>query len=73
MTKTFKRYADLLYTIDLVCHGVPSPEFFASFYNHETDKKLNWEFVSLACDKNLQRTQEMVNGKIKSMFRKKHI
>lgn len=32
MTKTFKRYADLFYTIDLVCHGVPSPDFFASFY-----------------------------------------
>ena len=39
MTKTFKRYADLLYTIDLVCHGVPSPEFFASFY-HKLKKQI---------------------------------
>lgn len=33
VTKSFKRYTDLLYTIDLVCHGVPSPDFFASFYS----------------------------------------
>lgn len=32
MRKTFWRYADMLYTIDLVCHGVPSPDFFAAFY-----------------------------------------
>lgn len=29
--KTFKRFDSLLYTIDLVCHGVPSPDFFARF------------------------------------------
>lgn len=31
--KIFKRYSSLLYTIDLVCHGVPSPDFFANFYS----------------------------------------
>lgn len=31
MKNYFKRYYDLLYTIDLVCHGVPSPDFFANF------------------------------------------
>lgn len=29
--KTFKRFSQQLYTIDLVCHGVPSPDFFADF------------------------------------------
>lgn len=29
--KTFKRFPQQLYTIDLVCHGVPSPDFFADF------------------------------------------
>lgn len=33
MRKTFKQYSNLLYTIDLVCHGVPSPDFFAEFYS----------------------------------------
>lgn len=32
MCKTFKKYSDLLYTVDLICHGVPSPDFFAVFY-----------------------------------------
>ena len=32
MRKTFKRYSELFYTVDLVCHGVPSPDFFAEFY-----------------------------------------
>lgn len=39
MIKTFKRYEDLLYTIDLVCHGVPSPDFFAGFY-HKLKKQI---------------------------------
>lgn len=32
MRNIFKKYDDIFYTIDLVCHGVPSPDFFAELY-----------------------------------------
>lgn len=42
MKNYFKMYEDILYTIDLVCHGVPSPDFFADFM-----KKLRKELPNL--------------------------
>ena len=36
--RVFKKYSDLLYTVDIICHGVPNQKFFNSYLN-ELKKK----------------------------------
>lgn len=41
VSKVFKRFKDNLYTVDVVCHGVPSPAFWGNFIHNLREKYHN--------------------------------
>lgn len=68
----YKKYENLLYTIDLVCHGVPSPTFFSDYF-HNLKKKYPHMISFQFRDYKRWLVSPNINIKINGDIRKRYI